>query len=1144
MRQVRFSKGVMAILAAACFTPASILGQSDTASLSGTVQDPSQAVVSNANVTVRNEATGLTRTVQTNEQGHYTVASLPPGYYSVSVETAGFKKYVRTQTKLDPNVSATVNVTLEVGTVAETVEVVAQATAIQSETATLGKLVDNFQVRNMQLNGRNPLFLALLKPGVRGGSLAGFSFGLSSGGFAINGSRSQDNLITFDGAVAVRTRSNGTSIGVADVDTVQEIQILSANYNAEYGRAAGGQIRIVTKSGSRDFHGDFYEYFRNSELDANSWTRNRSATTNFVAPFRFNQFGYNVNGPVYIPGKWNTDKNKVFFLWGQEWIKYRRDVTVTRTVPSLAMRQGNFSELLGSNTFLSGTRAIRDPLTGTPFPGNLIPANRLSANGAGLLRAYPAPTPGFQQGSSNYLAAAGAPQNQRKDTVSIDVNPSEKHQFRFRHQNYNFDDYDPFNGNFDRVPRTFVRPNKTASLNYIWTISPTTINELLVTGSVGRVRIGVDTSPGRFDRTQYGINYPYLFPDRKEIQNRIPTITIQNLTELSGGPYPASSAGPIYVISNNVTKIRGSHTFKFGGLFERAGQNDFDQINVSGVPGGTNNQNGRFVFSDLRAGAPTSGTAMANAALGLYDTYAEIGVRSYTPYRGHMFEWFVQDGWRATNKLRVEFGLRHSIIQPYYSLWRNMYVFDPKYYDASRAAPINPANGLVLTNDPQRRYNGVVIPGDGWTDAAHGRVPISDTGEFNFLFRGEPKQYSDIQKNLFQPRLGIAYSVSGKSVLRSGIGRYSTRLGVSDSIFLGGNAPLQPLASLSTGSVDNPGGGGGGSTNFPLSVNTQDKIFLNPESWIWNVTYEREIPFSSTLEVSYVGRRGLHAQRERNINQLAPGTTFANPGVNVDYLRPFSGFGPIRITNNEATSRYNSFQLGVNRRFTRGFSYGFAYTLSKSEDDGSAQRDVIPNAFDAANLWGPSTFDTRHVAVINFIWEVPLLRGNTDLAGKLLGGWAITGVTQFQTGTPGTAATNDDFAGVGTGSGSQIWNRNGDIVYDRQFSPGSGASDPNFWFQPRSGATPIFTEPARGTFTTQRNRGVLYDPGFQNWNLGVFKTFGIHENHALQFRFEAFNWINHPNLGGADRNPRSANFGKVTGKSSERNLQLTLRYSF
>ncbi|MBK5291888.1 MAG: carboxypeptidase regulatory-like domain-containing protein [Acidobacteriia bacterium] len=1140
MKQARM---LAALLAAVLILSGSLaFAQSDTAQISGVVKDASGAVVANANVTIKSEATGLERKFTTNESGYYVAASIPPGFYTVTVEATGFKKSVRTQNKLDPNVASQISVTLEVGAVAETVEVVASAAAIQSESATLGKLIDNAQIRNMQLNGRNPVMLALLKPGVRGGSLAGFSFGLTSGGFSINGSRSQDNLITFDGAVAIRTRSNGTSIGVADVDTVSEIQILTANYSAEYGRAAGGQIRIVTKSGTQRFHGDFYEYFRNSALDANSWTRNQSATTNFVAPFRYNQYGYNVNGPVYIPGKWNTNKNKLFFLWGQEWIKYRRDTTVTRTVPSNGMRQGDFSELLGTNLFFNAPRAIRDPLNGQPFAGNIIPQNRLSPNGVALLRAYPTPTPGFVVGNSNWLAAAGAPQNQRKDTVSIDFNPADKHQFRFRFQNYNFDDYSPFDGNFDRVPRTFKRPNQTASLNYIWTISPTMVNETLVTGSVDRVKIGVDTSSGRFDRTQYGINYPYLFPAGKEIGNRIPTITIANVSELSGGPYPASSAGPIYVFSNNFTKIQGNHTLKFGVLFERSGQNDFDQINVSGVPGGTNNQNGRFVFSDTRAGAPTSGLALANSALGLYDTYAEIGIRSYTPYRGHMFEWFVQDGWRVTSKLRLELGLRHSIIQPYYSLWGNMSLFDPAYFQSSLRAPVNPANGLVLTNELARRFNGVLIPGEGWPDSAKGRVPIADSGEYNFLFRGEPKQYSNIHKLLFQPRLGLAYSLAPKSVIRSGVGRYTTRLGVSDSIFLGGNAPLQPLASLSTGSVDNPGGSAGGSSNFPLSVNTQDKIFKNPESWIWNVTYERELAFSTTLEVSYVGRHGLHAQRERNINQLTPGTTFANPGINVDFLRPYAGFGAIRITNNEANSRYNGFQLGINRRFTRGFAYGFAYTYSKSSDNGSAQRDVIPNAFDANNLWGPSTFDTRHVAVINFMYELPILRGNTELLGKLLGGWQITGVTQFQSGTPGTVATGDDFAGVGTGSGSQIWNRNSDIVYTKQFSP--ARNDPNFWFQPRNGSTPIFTEPARGTFTNQLNRGLIYSPGFQNWNLGLFKNFLIREGHALQLRFEAFNWINLPNWNGVDTNPRSATFGKVTEKSSERNIQLTLRYSF
>ena len=279
---------------------------------------------------------------------------------------------------------------------------------------------------------------------------------------------------------------------------------------------------------------------------------------------------------------------------------------------------------------------------------------------------------------------------------------------------------------------------------------------------------------------------------------------------------------------------------------------------------------------------------------------------------------------------------------------------------------------------------------------------------------------------------------------------------------------------------------------------------------------------------------------------MLPGTIQANPGINADFLRPYKGFGTIRSTNNEANSTYNGFQVGVNRRYSKGLLFGLAYTLSKSYDDGSAQRDVIPNAFDAHNLWGPSTFDTRHVAVINVVYDLPIFRNRTNLVGKTLGGWQISAVTQFQTGTPGTVATGDDFAGVGPGSGSQIWNVNGNPTLDNGKKAFSYAnSDSNYWFATTNAdGSPIFTRPAAGTFTTQRNRDIIYSPGFQNWNMALLKSFYVTEKQSVQFRFEAFNWSNHPNWNGADFNPTSATFGRVTGKGSERNLQLNLRYSF
>ena len=252
---------------------------------------------------VRNEANNAERQVPTNSSGVYIASNLPPGLYTVIVEAAGFKKAESQHNKMDAATPLAVNVDLTVGAVSDTVNVEATASQLQTESGTLGKVVEGKQISDLQLNGRNPIFLALLKPGVRGGSLAGFNFGLGTGGFSINGARALDTLITFDGAVGIRTRSNGESIGTADLDNTAEVQILTAGCGAEYGRSGGGQIRVVTKSGTNQFHGSVYEYFRNNALDANSWQRNRSTATNFTAPFKFNQFGYNIGGPrSEVPG--------------------------------------------------------------------------------------------------------------------------------------------------------------------------------------------------------------------------------------------------------------------------------------------------------------------------------------------------------------------------------------------------------------------------------------------------------------------------------------------------------------------------------------------------------------------------------------------------------------------------------------------------------------------------------------------------------------------------------------------------------------------------------------------------------------------------------------------------------------------------
>ncbi|MGC4052479.1 MAG: carboxypeptidase regulatory-like domain-containing protein [Paludibaculum sp.] len=1127
-----------------CALSLGAFAQSDNSTANGVVRDPSSAVVPNAKITLKNQANGLTRETKSNESGNFVIPTIPSGMYTLTVEAAGFKKYESKDNKVDPNLPASFDVALQVGQASEVVEVTATAAALQTESGAVGRIVEGKQISDLQLNGRNPVFLALLKPGVRGGSLASFSFDLTTAGLSINGSRTQDNLITYDGAVAVRTRSNGTSIGTADLDTTAEVQIMTASFTAEYGRAAGGQIRVVSKSGTSQFHGSAYEYFRNSALDANTWSRNRNVATNFVAPFRYNQFGYNASGPIFIPGKLNKDRSKLFFTWSQEWTKYRRDDTALRVVPSAKMKTGDFSELLTASSWFNSAQIIKDPTNGnTPFAGNIIPKARQSVNGMALLAVFPNPNLAVPQGANNWFGVGGHPTDQRKDSFGVDFLPTQKDSIKVRGQFFHYLDVSPFPTGFQLAQQTFDRPNQTGSVNWTHSFSPTLINETLITASRDQVFIRMTDTPA-FNRTTYGINYPYVYAVGKDRPNKLPAVAIPGFSEYTGTPYPSNSTGPIYVASNNITKILNNHTIKAGFLYERAGQNDYDQINVNGVPGGTNNQNGRFEFSNTRTAGSSVG--LGDAALGLFNNYAEIGIRSFTPYRGNMYEWFVQDSWKVNDKLKLELGLRHTIVQPYYSLWGNMTVFDPKYYDKSKAVTVNTATGnpIAGSGDP---YNGIVIPGSSWPDAAKGRVPAATDASLQYLFRGgqEPKYYSNIDYGNFQPRIGVAYSMNSKTVIRGGAGKYTTRLGVSDSVFLGGNPPLQPIASIPTGLVDNPGGGS--LASFPISVTTQSKVFHMPQSYTWNLTVEREIGFNTVLDVSYVGRRGLFGQREKNINQTAVGAVYANPSINVNALRPYLGYGPIRETYNDANMKYNSLQFGINRRFANGLSYGLGYTLSKCMDDGSAQRDIVPNTFDVHNLWGPCTNDTRHIWVINYIYQLPFFKNSGRALKAIAGGWQISGVTQFQTGTPLTVASGDDFAGVGPGSGSQIWNVVGDPQLgngDKKFAASAG--DASFWFRTKDASgTSIFQKPANGTFVTGYFRSLIYNPGFQNWNLGLFKTFAVTEHQNLLLRFEAFNWINHPNWGGADSGPLSSTFGKVTGKNDDRrNLQLSLRYSF
>jgi hypothetical protein len=1107
--------------------------QFDRGQISGVIKDQTGGVMPGVTVTATQVATQTARSTVTDASGFYTFPNLPAGRYNISAELQGFKKAVKEGIQLDATGALTMDFSLATGALTEQVTVTAEQTLLQTDTS-LRKTVEAKDIEQLSFNGRNPLGVAAVKPGVVGGNFNNASFSdLGNGGFSINGSRSDENNITVDGATAIRTRSSGAIVGIQNVDAIQELQVLTGDYMPEYGRASGGQIRMVTKSGSNRFSGSGSYYYKDDNLQANTWARNRSPNSfenSGAAPFNYKQYAYSIGGPVPFGGL----KDKLFFFAAQEWVNYKAIQTNTATVPTAKMRAGDFSELLDpANGFFSGARVITDPQTGQPFQGNIIPANRLSSNGIAMLNAFPLPTPGFRQGTANAIISSDNPQDQRKDNIRLDYRLNDKNQFTYRYGKYNWTAIDAFRGTFPYARTDWDRPNTNQTASWTSTLKSNLINESSFTYSLDEVFIEVFRGTDLFQRSKYGINYPYLFPANKEIPDKIPTISIDTFSEIDGGPYPSSSRGPIYSFNNATTYLRGRHTLKAGFTVEYSGEDDFDQINVQPIPGSTNNQNGRFQFTNASAGANSTGTGISNAALGLFTGYAEIGQRALTKWRAAATDIFVQDSWRPTNNLTVEGGLRWVFWPPWYAQDNNAATFDPAFYNKSNQAVIDPATGRILSGP---RYNGIVLPGDGFPSSASNLVVYNDPA-VNALFVGAPRGFAQSHNNVIEPRLGMSYAVDDKTIMKVSGGIFHNRVTLNDSMLLGGNPPFQPQVSISNGQADSLGSISAAS--LPFGMTAIDPVFKHPTAYMWSAGVQRQIPLNFILDVTYVGRRGAYLQRERDINQPVAGTAQANPGVNIAALRPFKGYGPIRLSENAGYSKYNSLQISAERRYKNGFKFGAAYTLGHSEDNASSKRDVMFNSYDDTGFWGNSSFDRRHVFVFSYIYDLPFHREQAGVTGKILGGWQITGATFMRTGTPLWVTEGADLAGTGD-TFAIPWNLTGDPKgsSNDQFSAGNGV-DNNYWFDKT-----VFSRPVAGTYGNGP-RDNIYNPGQYQWDIALFKNVSAGGSRNFQFRAEIFNFPNHANWNGAEANPTNANFGRITGKANDRrDIQLSLRYLF
>ena len=1115
---------------------ASADAQFDSAQVSGVVRDSTGAVLPGVDVTLVDAGTSNERRAVTNEAGLYTFPNVPVGEYRITATLSGFKPITKSGVQVSAGLNIRVDVALDVGGIAETVQVEAAATLV--DTSVIGRTVRAEQIAEAPLSGRRASQVAQLTPGVVGGNIGGsmptgvntFATGVTS----INGGRADEFMTTVDGAPSIRVRAaGGFMMGAQNFDTVAEVQVLTTNYQAEFGRSSAGQLRLVTKSGSQSFHGNVFWTHQNDALDSNTWTRKRVGLEK--SPHTYNAYGFTLGGPIYIPGTFNASRQKLFFFWGQEWQRDRSVEEQMGIVPTAAMRNGDFSALLPG-------RVIRDPLTGLPFQGNIIPAGRFSPQGSALLNAFPQPVPGFQQGANNWIGYPAVFNNQRKDSIKIDWVPSSNHRLAVRHT------WLPNVWN-DPEPLTVYStiwdyPGRTLAATLTSTLSPTFSNEFSFSwGSTSPSKYfgqrNCDYCPGGTEALLYprtgdvGISYPYLFPGTKLDPDKIPNISLEGFTAINNAAYPGSWNDFVFLWTDNVTKVTGNHVFKAGMSIERSGMNDRIQLSFAQAPA-TTNQNGSFRFFNATRPDGT-GYSTANALLGLFDDYTEFGNKPNTKWQAMAYDWYVQDSWRPTRDLTLELGLRYSLWQPWGVSTRAMASFDSAFYNPATAAVISRTGGFVVSGD---RYNGIVLPGDSPTDEAVAEFP--NLADLQRLYHGLPNGFSTTPEDGLQPRLGLAYVIDERTTFRAGVGKFLNRVQINTTAAYGFNPPLSEMQTVINGSVDAPGGAV--TRNFPLVMAMQSPDFTNPRSWAWNATLDRELPWTMHGTISYVGRSASNLERARNINQLEPGTVQANPGVNPNALRPYLGFGSITLYETTGRSRYNSLQTQIERRSSRGVGFRVAYTFSKTTDDGNGRGDILPNAYDETGYYGISDLDRPHVFGAQVRYPFPRLESSAAPLRWVLGDWDVVGVFQAQSGAPFDVRTLVDIAGVGPGSGQQFYDLVGDPKRIRtDFDPVLGYA---IWFD-----TSAFKAPAPGTFGKQPQNTLRY-PGSWIINMALRKGIPLGNGHRVDFKWEAYNVLNQRRLndaiiGNNVNNPNVPNdFGKITSLTGNRTMQVGLQYIF
>ncbi len=1075
--------------------------------ITGQVADASGAPVPAAAITITNINTNAARQTVSGNTGDYAFPSLPPGTYNVRIEKQGFKSETG---KVEVAVQQTVRLdfNLQVGQVNESVEVSAQTVQLQSENATVGTVIENKRIVELPLNGRNYLQLVSLAPNVTTLSPNAGQAGSRQGGdraaqsIAVAGQRTMFNYYSLDGVNNTDPNFN-TYVVLPSIDALQEFKVQTGVYPAEFGHNAT-QINVLTKSGGNNYHGSLFEFLRNDVMDAKPYQFTSKAVNK--APFKWNQYGFELDGPISIPKIFNGN-DRLFFMANYESFRQRQNFPATYTVATAAQQGGDFSAI---------STPIFDPTTGAPFGGNIIPASRIDPISKKLLAYYPAAN--LAGRSNNFQRSGLAPVNKDLFIVRMDYVESARSQWSGR---YSWGDENQTNSGLSLDGTSILTNYEQYMGSNTRTFSPSTVNE---------ARFGYSrffNSIGTFLAFQQDVVGTIGIPGLKSgdpVQWGIPNVTINNYTAIGDsteGPYANTNSTLQFV--DNFSWIRGKHTFRFGGEFRRE---HYDQV-------GNQFARGQFTFqpnATVNPATKTGGDSFADFLLGTpYQSEAAVAIGSAKNLR-NSWAFYIDDTWRLSPKLTLALGLRYEITPPFYDSLNNEFSVylpyldnTPVVADKSRYPQFMRQSGCT---DP---YAGIPLR---WPD-----ITTSCAGLLG-------KNLVQTDYNDLAPRIGITYSPTSKWVFRLGSGMFynqdtgnprfdmarnvAGRIRVNSDLYNPTLSWANALASIS---------GGVANVRSPYAfANKYERRTPYTVEYLLNI--QREVGHDMVVEVGYLGSISRKLESLRAVNEALPGTT----PIITRY--PYPNFSRIQLVDNAANGNYNAGSIKLTRRFSAGFSILSSYTYAKSIDEASGirvqgQDTLFPqNSYCLRCERGLSAFDTKHRFVTSALYDLPIGKGRqvnieNGVANAVIGGWQIGGIFTLQSGFPQTISIGGtDRSGAGG-------------LFDR---PNATGANPNLdsrntslWINPAA----YVLQPAATFGNVGRN--TFIGPSFRTLDFSAHKEFVMpwKENHRLQYRLEAFNAMNHPVWGAPNGNILSSGFGQITGTAiAMRQLQMALKYAF